>query len=84
MSHPAGHASTRELHSSESDEVLAELMEALGDPGCINPALAASVTAQARSLREVRSRRLRGTAFDGRLFATEEAAPPHVRVRTLV
>jgi len=83
MSYTAGHPSVSDV-GSDTDQVLAELIEVLRAPGCIHPGLAAMVSAHASSLREHERRRLRGTAFDGRLFTIEEAVPPQVRPRTLV
>lgn len=83
MSYTAGHPTVSDV-DSDTDQVLAELIDVLRVPGCIHPGLAAMVTVHASSLREHGRRRLRGTAFDGRLFTTEEAAPPHVRLRMLV
>lgn len=82
MSYTAGHPAFSDVDGS--DRVLAELIEVLRAPGCIHPGLAAMVTAHASSLREHGRRRLRGTAFDGRLFTIEEAVPPQVRLRVLV
>lgn len=68
----------------DSDEVLAELVRVLVAPGGIHPGLAAQVVEQATALREPAAERLRGTAFDGRLFAAEGVTAPLVRRGVLV
>jgi hypothetical protein len=69
---------------SNTSDVLIELMRAISEPGAIHPALAAAVREQAFAVHEFGRLRLRGTAFDGRLFAIEEWTTPALRALSLV